>query len=282
MQVYGYKLGSFATTRGAHKHYSLKQLELEFLKTLVSQYVILSQAFQHLEEPEQGQSRSIANHICVPKRLHMISPHGQFLTSACSISVYQRDEATFDGMACTLRDILNFWRLRRQETMAALDQENLAPAGLRQRCAYFKSGTEGFFDRAKQGTIIDYCEEYDFAAMSFEWPPDTGMLDQQGDPIIECRTKELQEAADKQQCVGEELIARHGEENIKVLYFGRSKAVLHMEVGLIIVCEVGSRKGFVMRKSHVYRRIGISFWYVEGDRNSSVAHALKPLKGKFG
>ena len=78
------------------------------------------------------------NHVRVPERLHLVNLHEQFPASARSVSIHWKNEAHFDGMACTLRDILSFWRSGCYETMAMLAEDYTAPSGLKERCAYFK------------------------------------------------------------------------------------------------------------------------------------------------
>ena len=108
MQVYGYRLGNSATSIGKIQRFGLEDLELQFLTTLTSQSVILSQAFQHLKVPRAGQSWCITNHVRVPGRLHNIIVHDQFLSSACTILVRKKSEAYFEGTACSLRELLKF------------------------------------------------------------------------------------------------------------------------------------------------------------------------------
>lgn len=278
MQVYGYRLGNSATS-GKMQHFSLEDLELQFLTTLTSQSVVLSQAFQHLKGPEAGQSWCITNHIRVPQRLHNIVVHNQFLSSACKISVRKKNEAYFEGAACTLRELLLFWKSRSQETLAWLDKISDVPRDLKNCNAYFKNGSymDRFFKRAKQGMIMDYSD-----SMSFEWPPDTTVLDDRGEPIIECRIPELTRAAERQRVLGEAIIDMHNEMTPSVLYLGRSKHIESMEIALIIVREGSACSVLPMRKKGVWRRIGICFWHVEGGPYDDLARLLRPLKGRFG
>lgn len=279
MQVYGYRLGNSATSIRKIRHFRLEDLELQFLTTLTSQSVILSQAYQHLKVLEAGRSWCITNHIRVPHRLHNILVHDQFLTSACTISVHKKSEAYFEGRCCTLRELLDFWKSRSQETLSWLDKASDAPSGLRERYAYFKTGydMDRVFKRAKQGTIID-CSD----SMSFEWPPDTTVLDDRDEPIIECRVPELTHAVDTQQGIGEAIMTRHRDMTPSVLYLGRTKHIESMEVALIVVRERTTRRGLRMEKEGVWRRVGICFWHVKGVPDDDLARLLQPLKGIFG
>ena len=279
MQVYGYRLGNSATSIRKIRHFRLEDLELQFLTTLTSQSVILSQAFQHLKVAEAGQSWCITNQIRVPQRLQNIVVHEQFLSSACTISVRKRYEAYFEGNCCTLRELLDFWKSRSQETISWLDKAGDPPCGLRERYAYFRRGIgmDRVFKRAKQGMIVD-CSD----SLSFEWPPDTTVLDDRGEPIIECRIPELRNAADTQQDIGEAIMTKHRDMTPSVLYLGRTKHVESMEVALIIVRERTSRIGLKLEKHGVWRRVGICFWHFEGAADDDLARLLQPLKGKFG
>ena len=108
--------------------------------------------------------------------------------------------------------------------------------------------------------MMDYSE-----SMSFEWPPDTTVLDDKGDPIIKCRIPELARAAITQRVIEETIIIRRSEMTPSVLYLGRTKHIELMEIALIIVrqrvpavfleCE---RKGFGGERV-------FCFWHVEGD-----------------
>lgn len=278
MQVYGYRLGNSATS-GKMQKFSFEDLELQFLTTLTSQSVVLSQAFQHLKVPEAGQSWCITNQIRVPQRLHNIVVHNEFLSSGSKISVRKKNEAYFEGAACTLRELLAFWKSRSQETLAWLDKISDAPHELKNRNAYFKNGfyMDRFFKRAKQGMMMD-CSD----SMSFEWPPDTTVLDDKGEPIIECRSPELTRAADTQQVMGEAIITRYSEMTPSVLYLGRTKHIELMEVALIIVRDGSALSGLGMRKKAIWRRLGICFWHVEGGPVDDLVKLLQPLKGIFG
>lgn len=279
MQVYGYRLGNSATSIRRIRHFALEDLELQFLTTLTSQSVVLSQAFQHLRVPESGQSWCITNNIRVPERLHKIAVHDQFLSSACTISVRKKSEAYFKGTACTLRELLDFWKSRSQKKLTWLDKASEAPSGLKERDAYFKNGLcmDRFFKRAKQGMFMD-CSD----SMSFEWPPDTAVVDDRGEPITECRVPELTQAANTQQVIGEAIITRHSDMTPSVLYLGRTKHIESMEVALIIVREGSARSGIRMEKKGIWRRVGICFWHVEGGSLDHLAKSLQPLKGRFG
>ena len=284
MQVYGYRLGDAATSSRKLKKFSLEDLELQFLKTLNAQSVVLGQAFQHLKVPQPGQSWCITNHVGVPRRLHMIVVHEQFLSSAYTLSIRRKSEAYFQGKACTLHELLGFWKSRRQVLLAHLQMEIDAPLGLNDRNAYFRGNSyrNTYFKEAKHGMILDHNDHFDFTAGSFEWPPDTTVLDERGDPIIECRLPELIEATDKQQALGEAVIESYSGKAIKVLYLGRAKHIELMDVAIIIVHEGTIGEGLMMRKDNIWRRIGLCFWHIEGNRGNTVENALKPLRGKFG
>lgn len=278
MQIYGYRLSKSATS-GEMQHFSLEDLELQFLTTLTFQSVVLSQAFQHSKRPEAGQSWCITNPIRVPQRLHNIVVHNQFLSSACKISVRKKHEAYFEGAACTLRELLDFWNSRSQETLAWLDKISDAPLELKNCNAYFKNGSymDRFFKRPKQGMMMDYGD-----SMSFEWPPDTPVLDDQGEPIIECRVPELTRAAERQRVLREAIIDMYNGMTPSVLYLGRSKHIESMEIALIIAREGIACSVLGMQKKGVWRRVGLCFWYVEGGPNDDLAKLLRPLSGRFG
>ena len=278
MQVYGYRLGNSATSIRRVRHFGLKDLELQFLKALTSQAVVLSQAFQHLGVPEAGQSWCITNHICVPRRLHNIVVHEQFLTSACTITVRRKNEAYFEGTACTLRELLSFLESRSQETLTWLDKVRDAPEGLKERDSSLRSRLMNrFFKQAKQGVMMD-CHE----SMSFEWPPDTTLYDEKGDPIIENRVPELTQAAETQRVIGETIITKYRDMMPSVLYLGRAKFIESMEVALIIVKEGSTRSIFKKEKKEIWKRVGICFWHVEGMGRGDLANMLQPLGGRFG
>lgn len=286
MQVYGYKLGNSATTIRKTRHFDLEELEVQFLTALTSQSVILSQAFQHKEAPEPGQSWCITNHIAVPERLQKLIVHDSFLSSACTINVHKKSEAYFRGLACTLRELLDFWKSRSQDTLTEVDRIRDAPEGLKERDTYLKENyIERFLKRAKQGIIMD-CSD----SMSCEWPPETKVLDDIGDPITECRIPEMTTAADAQQTIGEAILTRYSNSNRmppRVLYLGRSKYIESMDVALIIVPEGSSaRSGFLrMTRKDVWMRIGICFWNLNGTEklaSDGLERCLRPLKGRFG
>ena len=279
MQVYGYRLGNSATSLQRIRHFGLEELELQFLTTLTSQSVVLSQAFQHREVPEVGQSWCLTNRIRVPERLHKILVHDQFLTSACRIKVVRKSEAYFEGQACTLREFLGVWKERSQRILARLISISNAPQGLKDRHLYLKDSSYmiRFLKLAKQGIIMD-CGE----PMLSEWPPDTTVLDENADPIVENRTSELTHAAETQQNLGEAMITRHGNSMPRVLYLGMCKYIEIMAVALIVVREGRTRSGFLMGKKDIWRRIGICFWYLELGPGDDLTKLLQPLKGRFG
>lgn len=279
MQVYGYRLGNSVTSIPRMRHFGLEDLELQFLTTLTSRSALLSQAFQHLKVPEAGQSWCIINHIRVPERFHNVIVHEQFLSSACTISVHKKSEAYFEGTAFTLRELLAFWKSRSQEMLTWLHKASDAPSELKARNAYFRNGgyMDRVFKRAKQGVMMD-CSQ----AMSFEWPPDTTVLDDRAEPIIECRVPELTRAADTLQAIGEAIVTRHSDMTPSVLYLGRTKHIESMEIALVIVREGSVRSGLRMKKKDIWRRVGICFWHVEGGSVDDLARLLRPLKGRFG
>lgn len=292
MQVYGYRLGNSAKSIRRVRHFGLKDLELQFLKTLTSQAVILSQAFQHLEAPEAGQSWCITNHIRVPERLHNILVHDRFLTSACTITVRRKNEAYFNGTACTLRQLLGYWGFRSQETLTLLDKVNDAPRGLKERNTYFQSRlldlVDRFFKRAKQGIIMD-CND----SMSFEWPPDTAVLDDQAEPIIENRVPELTHAAETQKVIGEAIMTKYRDMMPSVLCLGLSKHIELIAVAMIIVRESSAHSVLRKVKKDVWRRVGVCFWHAElmpvGDLEKmlqrsalDLANQSQRLRGRFG
>ena len=280
MQVYGYRLGNSAASAKNLQPFDLEDLELQFLKALASQSVVLSQTFQHLELPEAGQSWCITNYIRVPKRFHNVIIHDQFVTSACKITVQERNQAYFAGTACPLHEIFDFWNSRSQQALTWLSKAGDAPSDVKQRHAYFGAGSYGgarYFKQAKQGIFMD-CDD----SMSFEWPPDTAVLDDSSEPLIECRIPELTHASDTQQAIGESILAKHCNKAPSVLYLGRAKHIESMDVALIIVREETADSGLDSVKTHKWRRIGICFWNVEGGLVDNIAKLLQPLKGKFG
>ena len=285
MQVYGYKLGNSVTSIRKMQRFDLQDLELQFLKTLTSQSAVLSQAFQHLRAPSAGQSWCITNHICVPKRFHDMIVHDQFLAPACGISVRRKDEAYFEGSAWTLCEVFSFFKSRTQEMLTRLEDAKDAPTELVDRNAYFRKGSarDYLFKEAKQGTIMDYSNDDDSAELSFEWPPDTEILDDNREaPIIECRIPELTRAAEKLEVVGEAIITKYSDMEPSVLYLGRSKTIESMEVALIIVRNGSIRRGLRMTKKGVWRRVGLCFWHVEGGPVDELAKLMRPMKGRFG
>ena len=276
MQVYGYRLGASATLVKRTRYFDLEELELQFLTTLTSQSVVLSQAFQHREVPEVGQSWCLTNHVRVPERLHKILVHDQFLTSACKIKVVRKSEAYFEGKACTLREFLGVWKGRSQSILARLISISDAPQGLKERHLSVKHSYR-FLKSAKQGIIMD-CGD----PILSEWPPDTTVLDENVDPIVENRIPELTHAAETQQNIGEAIIARHSNSIPRVLYLGLCKYIEIMAVALIVVREGRARSGLSMGKKDIWRRLGICFWYLEGRSDDDLGRLLQPLKGRFG
>ena len=280
MQVYGYRLGNSAASVKDLQPFDLEDLELQFLKTLASQSVVLSQTFQHLTLPEAGQSWCITNHIRVPKLFHNIIIHDQFVTSACTITVQEKNEAYFEGTACPLHEIFGFLNSRSQQALTWLSKAGDAPSDVKQRHAYFGTGSYGgarYFKEAKQGVFMD-CDD----SISFEWPPDTAVLDDSSEPLIECRISELMHASDTQQAIGESILAKHCNKAPSVLYLGRAKHIESMDVVLVIVREDTADSGRESVKTDTWRRIGICFWNVEGGLVDSIAKLLRPLEGKFG
>ena len=280
MQIYGYRLGNSAASAKQIQPFDFEDLELQFLETLASQSVVLSQTFQHLTVPKAGQSWCITNYVRVPKRFHNIIIHDQFVTSACTITVLKKDKAYFEGTACPLDEIFGFWKSRSQQTLTWLSKAGDAPSNVKERHAYFGAGSYGgarFFKQAKQGIFMD-CDD----SMSFEWPPDTPFLDDSAEPLIECRIPELTHASDAQQAIGESVLAKHCKEAPSALYLGRAKHIESMDVALIIVREDPAHSGLKRAKTNKWRRIGICFWHVEGGLTDDIAQLLQPLKGEFG
>lgn len=281
MQIYGFKLGNSALPKSKMKNFSLAELELQFLKALNGTSVVLGQAFQHLKVPEPGQTWCITNSIRVPERFHRMILREQFQSAACTITIRQKNEAYFDGMASTLRELLDLWQSRCQEKISAMEKATEAPIDLEERSAFFPNRWD--LMRWKQGMIVDYNEKYDFAAMSFEWPPDTAVIDDIGDPIVECRIPEMTQAADKQQALGKALIDRYGDEEIRVFYLGRSQYIESMDLALVLVRGQTEHKHSTKGKPCVWRRVAICFWHVRvGVASEGLAKAMKPLKGMFG
>ena len=279
MQVYGYRLGNSAPSLRKIRHIGLEELELQFLTALTSQSVVLSQAFQHREVPEAGQSWCITNDIRVPERLQKILVHDQFLTSACRIKVLKKSKAYFEGSACTLRELLGVWKERSQRILARLISISDAPQGLKERHVYVRDSWYmiRFLKQAKQGLFMD-CDD----SISSEWPPETTVPDDIGDPIVENRVSELRHAAETQNDIGEAVITRYSNVMPRVLYLGMCKYIDLMAVALIVVREGSARSGFGMGKKDVWRRIGICFWYLEGGPSDDLSELLQPLKGRFG
>lgn len=137
------------------------------------------------------------------------------------------------------------------------------------------------FKGAKKGISLDHSDELDAAAMSFEWPPNSCLLDERSELIIESRIPELREATERQRYIMESLISKFGETALRVLYLGRAAHVEQMEVALILVRKV-AHKGFMWPKKTLWRRVGICFWHVEGGHIDDIATSMKPLKGRFG
>lgn len=278
MQIYGYRLGNSATSTRKTQHFTLEDLELQFLTELTSQSALLSQAFQHINPPKARQSWCITNHIRVPERLHKIIVNNEFLNSACTISVHKKRKAHFEGTACTLRELLEFWKSRSQRTLMRLEKASDAPRELKERNAYFNYGSHNsrFFKRAKQGMMMDSDD-----LSSFEWPPDTRILDEIGEPIIECRGPQLAQAADTQQAIGEAIINKYCDMTPSVLYLGRARHIESMDVALIILRDGSARGGLRMKKKAIWRRIGICFWHVEGGLRDGLATLLRALNGRL-
>lgn len=284
MQVYGYRLGDSARSRWSlnRKRCSLKELEMQFLRTVTSspQFVILSQAFQHLSTPNPGQSWSILNEICVPARFHNFNRHEHFMSSACSISVRRRDKAYFRGEAWPLQDVLRFWCSRGKRFISEVETDTRAPDGVKDRGEYFQRSR--VLKMAKQGAIMDHGDRHDAPSLISEWPPDTASIDTLGDPVIENRGEELRATSETQQAWGEALVTEYGHDALKVLYLGRVKYVERMEFALIMVRLHHENRCFRFRQPHVYKRIGVCFWFVEGNGTLSIDQGLRPLEGRFG
>ena len=284
MQVYGYSLGDSAKSKWSLrcKRCSLKDLEMQFSRTITSnpRYVILSQAFQHLATPIPGQSWSILNAIRVPNRFHNFNRHEHFISSACSISVHQRDKAYFRGAAWSLQELLEFWSSRSRRIISVLESRTEAPAGLEERGEYFQKSR--LLKMAKQGVIMDHSNGDGNSSLTLEWPPDTASIDSLGDPVIESRGNEMRTASEAQQAWGERLLAECGQDTLKVLYLGRVRYIERMEFALIVVRLPSGRNCLRMPRHHVYKRIGVCFWYIEGNGALSIEDRLRPLEGKFG
>ncbi|KAL8670781.1 MAG: hypothetical protein Q9168_004703 [Polycauliona sp. 1 TL-2023] len=161
MQVYGYRLGNSAPSIGEVRSFSLADLELQFLKALTHQSGLLSQAFQHRGVPKPGESWSIINHVLVPDRLHYIVAHDHFLSSACSIDVRRNNKAYFEGSACSVGDLSNFWDTRSQKLLTELDAATGAPETLLERRSWFNNGNsrDTFFRQVKLGVIMDFSDD---------------------------------------------------------------------------------------------------------------------------
>ena len=283
MQAYGYRLGNSATSIRKLKTFGLEELELQFLKTLNSQSSVLGQAFQHLAIPAPGQSWCITNHIRVPERLHMIVVHETFLSANCTITVRSKSEAYFKGNACTLNELSGFWQSRSRATLTDLETNAASLTGLQERNDYFRGPSRNYYFKvAKQGIILDYTNHQDYGAMSHEWPPDTAVFDDRSEAIIENRIPDLMETAETQKTILAAIMTRYGDSNVRILYLGRTKHIESMELALILVREGNARKGLLMQKVPNWRRIGICFWNIEGDRGYDLSDALEPMTGRFG
>ena len=283
MQAYGYRLGNSATSIRKLKKFGLEELELQFLKTLNSQSSVLGQAFQHLAIPVRGQSWCITNNIHVPERFHMIVVHENFLSANCTITVRSRAEAYFNGMVCTLDELSGFWQSRSRATLTDLETNAASLSGLQERNDHFRGTSRNYyFKAAKQGIILDYSDHHDYAAMSDEWPPDTVAFDDRSEPIIENRIPNLLETAEKQKTILAAIMTIYGDSNVKVLYLGRTKHIESIDVALILVRDGNARKGLLMQKVPIWRRIGICFWIIEGNRGYGLEDVLKPMTGRFG
>ena len=280
MQIYGYKLGDTASPNRKAQNFGIADLELQFLKKLTSESAILSQAFQHLQPPLPGQSWSLINDTGVPEALHLFNPHEHFLASAATISVHNRTEAYFKGTGCSLTDLCTFLKDRRQRLLAWFNRQITAPKDPRERHNYFKE--EHVFNILRQGMVLDYSQDYNAAEMSFVWPPNTSLWDEDFNPIIETRGPELTQEADKQQRLTEAVITKYGDTKTRILYLGRSDQIHLMEFALVIVNQGVARRLTRMRKDIRWKRIGICYWEYEGDETKhDVEKLLFPLKGVF-
>lgn len=67
----------------------------------------------------------------------------------------------------------------------------------------------------------------------FVWPPNTSLVDKDSLPIIEIRSPELSQAADKQQRLAEAIITKYGDAKTGILYLGRSHRIYSMECALV-------------------------------------------------
>ena len=284
MQVYGYKLGNAAVSRLRLHNFSLEELELQFLRTATSQSTVLSQAFQHTRSPAVGESWCIMNHIRVPHRLHNITVHEQFLDSGCKISVHKRNEAYFEGWAWTMPDLFAILQLRREETLRWIEKLGDAPSDLKERNIHFRQGPamDRCFHERNQGVMMDCSDRYDAAEYSYEWPPETPLLNHNAGPIFECRMPEIAHAADAQRHIGEELVRVFGDTRPSVLYLGRAKHIEHLELALIVIREGSCRTSHSLTKKEVWKRVGICFWCLEGGPVDELKRLLRPLKGRFG
>lgn len=283
MQAYGYRLGNSATSIRKLEKFGLEELELQFLKTLNSQSSVLGQAFQHSAIPVRGQSWCITNDIRVPERLHMIVVHETFLSANCTITVRSRTEAYFKGFACTLDELSRFWQSRSRATLTDLETNAASVSGLQARNDYFRGSSRNYyFKAAKQGLMLDYSDHHDDVAMSHEWPPDTVVFDERTEAIIENRIPGLVETVEKQKTILAAIMTRYNDSNVRVLYLGRTKHIESMDVALILVREGNARKGLLMQKVPIWRRIGICFWNIEGNRGYGLEDVLEPMAGRFG
>ena len=283
MQVYGYRLGSSNTSIRKPRKFSLAELELQFLRTMTGQSALLSQTFRHLTPPERGQTWCIINHVEVPKRFHWIVVHEQFSNSSCLIFTHRKDKAYFDGWACSLNALHQFWQARTREVLEAVEDADDAPKDTIPLRGYLNntSSRDAYLRQAKQGFVMDYGNDIHAETLSFEWPPDSSTFDDGADLIIESRISELTQSADKQEQLFDTLLSKYGESRVQILYLGRVKNVNLMEVGLILVHEENTLKG-IMMKQKVWRRIGVCFWLIKGGHSDDFTKTLRPLKGRFG
>ncbi|KAG8529591.1 uncharacterized protein KY384_006228 [Bacidia gigantensis] len=283
MQVYGYQLGESAPSSAqSSEGFALVDLELQFLQALNAQSCLISQAFQHLHVPQQGQSWAFTNAIRVPQRLHTIIAQEQFVSSGSYVvNIVQRAEAYFIAKSWSFKFVLGFLHQRAQGFIAQLEERVDVPLDLKGRAAFFDRSR--ILKVAKQGIIADASDQYDCESISIEWPLDTTAYNDRNEPLIECRTPELHTAALKLQGIGARLIGVFGEDKVRVLYLGRTKYIETMELGLIVVREKQTTGKFLRWKKHVWRRIGLCFWH--WDRYDDVGDLeanLAPMKGRFG
>lgn len=286
MQVYGYRLGNSAPSIRKSRKFSLAELEVQFLRALASESALLSQAFQHLESPRPGQSWCITNPVRVPKRLHLLIVHNQFMTSECFIAVHCRKKAYFKGYACPFQELCEFWRQRSQDLMTRIETTSGAPNELNQRQQFFNPGEGGFisdshFNREKYGLILDSSHDLDAVAMSFEWPPDTSTASVGSTRlIIESRPLELAAAAEEHRPILARLVSRYGENALRVLYLGSAKYNERMMVALILVQTVVRIP--MLRKKVLWKRIGTCFWNIGSGPLDNLVASMNILQGQFG